>query len=385
MSVVNLLDHALDRGTTFVQFDTDCYRSILVTASRRPELADLGKLVDRVLKRMGEWFLVPDTICYQAAIRTWKHEAFNSKHDRMFQTQAVNRVIELLGEMDVAHNQSSTVLVRPTTSIYNDVLEALRVEGQRWEEAEKLLRKMEQSSSPEKPNAATYCLVLRLLKNRTMGDKLNRARDILDRFYRNIDGENCTHSRRDQVAVLNEFIEVCASANVQSDTEGMNLLGEVLDAVQVARSSHAITPDSSSFATLLKACQSLILSLPKRQKFAERVFDLCRDAGMVNKTVLLEFKKSVPSDRFIDIVVSSCRELEGNKAIPADWNRNAFGGKVCSSDGSRSPPLGADGEIIITKEMSDFRLRRLIDKRKRNSIRGGRLPKPPKFGTLKAL
>jgi hypothetical protein len=329
---------------------------------------------------MGEWFLVPDTICYEAAIRTWKHEVLNSKDDRMFQTQAINRVLELLGEMDVAHNQSSTVLVRPTTSIYNDVLEALTVEGQRWEEAEKLLFKMEQSLSSEKPNAATYCFVLRLLKNKTMGDKLNQARDVLDRFCRNMG-----QSSRDQVAVLNEFIEVCASAKVQSDAEGMKLLGQVLEAVQVARSSHGITPDSSSFASLLKACQSLILSLLTRQIFAERVFDLCRDAGMVNKTVLMEFTKSVPSDRFIDVVVSSCRELEGNKAIPAEWNRNAFGGKVCSADGSRSPPLGVDGEIIFTKEMSDFWLRRLLDKRKRNSIRGGRLPKPPKFGTLKAL
>lgn len=386
MSVMNLLDHALDRGTTFVQFDTDCYRSILVTASRRPELQDLGRLVDRVLKRMAEWFLVPDTVCYGSAIRTWKHEALNPNNDPIFQSQAVNRVLELLGEMDVAHNQSSTVLVRPTTSIYNDVLETLTVNEQRLEQAEKILLKMEQSSSAsEKPNEASYCLVLRMLKSSNIGDKVDRTNDILERFYRNAGESKSSHAPRDQVAVLNEFIEVCASANVKSDSEGMNLLREVLNAVQTARHSHAIIPDSNSFASLLKACQSLLLSLPTRQKFAERIFELCRDAGMVNKTVLVEFKRTVSSDRFIDIVVSSCRELEGKRAIPSEWNRNAFGGKVCSADGSRSPPLGTDGEVIVTKEMSDFRLRRLKDKRKRNSIRGGRLPKPPKFGTLDVL
>lgn len=381
MSVVNLLDHALDRGTTFVQFDTDCYRSILVTASRRPMLHNLGKLVDGVLKRMAEWFLVPDTACYGSAIRTWKNEAMNPNNDRVFQVQAVNRVLELLGEMDVAHNQSSTVLVQPTTSIYNDVLEAMTVDGQRFEQAEKLLLKMElASSSSEKPNEASYCFILRMLKNSNVTDKVDRAKDILDRFYKNAAG-----NKSSQVAVLNEFLEVCASANVKSDTEGINLLREALNAVQTARFSHGVVPDSNSFASLLKACQSLLLSLSMRHKFAERIFELCRDAGMVNKTVLVEFKKTVSSDLFIDIVVSSCRELEGNRVIPAEWNRNAFGGRVCSADGSRAPPLSADGELIVTKEMTDFRLRRLKDKRKRNSIRGGRLPKPPKFGALKVL
>lgn len=348
-------------------------------------LQDLGKLVDRVLKRMAEWFLVPDSTCYGAAIRTWKNEGLNPNNDQTVQIQAVNRVLELLEEMNVAHYQSSTVLVRPTTSIYNDVLDALVIDGQQLEQAEKILRKMELGAPLEQPNETSYCFVLRMLKSSDVADRVDRAKDILARFHRNAGGNHPSEGSRNQIGVLNEFIGVCASANVESDNEGIALLREALNAVQTARGSFAVLPDSENFASLLKACRSLILSPSTRQKFAERIFELCRDAGMVNQTVLSEFKRTVSSDLFIDIVVSSCMELDGKRVIPAEWNRNAFGRRIYSADGSRAPPLSPDGDLIVTKEMDDFRLRRIKDKRKRHSIRGGRLPKPPKFGTLKEM
>jgi hypothetical protein len=51
---------------------------------------------------------------------------------------------------------------------------------------------------------------------------------------------------------------------------------------------------------------------------------------------------------------------------------NALGGKVKSADGRKTIPLGVDGLLKRTTAMKEFQMRRLLDHRNRDLLRGGR-------------
>ena len=60
-----------------VEIDVACYRSVLITASRRLDVPKLGIMVDQILATMKDKQMVPDADCYGAIIRTWKNCAIN--------------------------------------------------------------------------------------------------------------------------------------------------------------------------------------------------------------------------------------------------------------------------------------------------------------------
>lgn len=384
MSVLRLMDYAYEKGTTQVQADFDCFRYLLLTAAQRPLLPDLGPLVDDVLKRMATRFLVPDTECYGAAIRTWKNAALNPDLIA-FRDRSVKRTLELLAEIKVAQHQSATsVSVEPTTGIINDVIETLSVSSnpRRMEQAEQLLLEMEEAigndTTCSAPNAESYARVINVWKTCKSTDKVPRAKAILWRMEEKYNQLLSTQSGKsdDFVGVFNAFVRVCGSTRVKSEEKGSEIFREALIAVESIRTLKGLEPNAETYAALLEACENLLPLGRERQNVIEKVFRLCCNDGMVDENVLIQLRSAATQEQYSKLVNSVSEDVDGTKMVPEAWTFNALGGRVVTADGRRTKPLSVDGKLAVTAAMQEFRMRRMRDKRNRNLLRGGRLPRP---------
>lgn len=366
------------------QPDETCYRLVLQTAAQRPTLPDLGPLVvDDTLAKMRENYMVPDSECFSAAIRTWKNAALFQLDVSVTDQQAsVRRAKELLAEIKVAHNQSTLVSVSVTTDNINDVLEVLTVSThhRRIEQAEVLLAELEQGWLPGnelgiKPDADSYISTMRVWGTSESIDKVSKSRDILERAKDKLPATTGrSNAKNDRmVDVFDTFIDVCGSYRPTNDREGLRVLKECLDAVQMMRSLDNVKPHSSTYAALLRACAKLLpLGLERRTAVAT-IFNFCCDDGLVNENVLAHLRDSAPPDLFAELVLTSSETVEGTKVVPERWTRKALGGKVISVDGRKTTPLSVDGRLKSTLAMKEFKMRRLKDKRNQKLLRGGRL------------
>jgi hypothetical protein len=385
MSVLRLMDYALANGTTQVQPDYDCFRYLLLAATKRPLLPDLGSAADVVLSRMASRLMVPDTECYHAAIQTWTNAALNT--DLLESRNAsVKRVLELLSQMRVAHNQSSTVSVEPTTQIINKVLEVLSVSShpRRMEQAELLLLEMEAALRGDtigpKPNAQTYTLVINIWRGSMSAEMVPRARAILRRMEKIFEQLPKGADKHDEiVGTFNAFIRVCAATEVKNADRGKEVLKDALAAFESLLTLEGFEPNAATYSNLLVACGSLVAPGRDRQMVIDKVFRICCDAGMVDDDVLLQLRAYATPEHFSKLVVAASEDFEGTRLVPESWTTNALGGRVVSADGRRTKPLSIDGKLTVTTAMQDFQMRRMTDKRNRNLLRGGRQSKPYKF------
>lgn len=240
-SVLKLMGYAYEKGITQLQPDEACYRYVLLSAARRPELQDLGLMVDSILTQMKERFMVPDSTCYGAAIRTWKHCALNADLAE-FREKSMRRTLDLLAEMKVANNRTVSSSVAASTRHINDVIEALSVseDPYKTEQAEALFQEMEQAITGERngptPNADSYRLVLEVWASSDSIEKVPRAKSILWHMKNNY---NVLFAKKEKeggiVAVFNSFVRVCGSANVRDEEEGLQVFKEALAAIEMMR------------------------------------------------------------------------------------------------------------------------------------------------------
>jgi hypothetical protein len=368
------------------QPDERCHRLVLQTAAKRPLLPDLGPLVvDDTLKRMRENFMVPDSRCYSAAIRTWKNSALHQPDvSAADQQTSVRRALELLAEMDQAHNQSTSVSVVISTGNINDVLEVLSVSThqRRTEQAEELLAKLERGWSTANsiliPNTESYTRTMRVWGSSDSPEKVSRAREVLRRAMDN-HGKFIEAGERKakMISIFNTYIDVCGSYRPRTEQEGQAVFRDSLDAIQLMRSIDNLYPNPETYATLLTVCAKLLPQGKERSVTIETIFKLCCQDGMVDDKVLNLLRAMASSDQFATLVLSSSETVEGTKVVPEEWTRKALGGKVVSIDGRKTTPLSVDGQLKTTMAMKDFQMRRLRDKRNQNLLRSGRL-RPPK-------
>lgn len=379
------MESAYKKGVTMIQPDETCYRYLLQAASHRPLLPDLGALVDAALARMRTNYMIPDSKCFTAAIRTWKNAAVHQP-DASPQTReaSIRRAMELLAEMEVSDHQSTSVSVVLSTENVNDILEALTVSRnyKRMEQAERLLSRMEKALVDGKshlaPNAASYIHVLRVWSTHESIEKVAKAKVILLRMQEHFAAISRQHKKNETglVDVFNEYIHVCGSYRASSDKQGMQVLREALSAIEMLQKLGSLRPNSATYAALLDACGNLLSVGKERQLVVERIFALCCDDGMVDSNVLQRMRAVATTEQYSNIVVAPSENVEGMRVVPEAWTANAHGGRVSSVDGRRISQLSVDGTPALTASMSEFKMRRLRDKRNRNLLRGGRLRKP---------
>ena len=369
-----------------IQPDETCYRYLLQTASHRPHLPRLGSLVDHVLTRMRTNYFVPDSKCFTAAIRTWKNAALHEPNvPSQIQEASIRRAMELLTEMEIADQQSTSVSVEVSTENVNDVLEALTVSRnyKRMEQAEHLLSRMEQALADGKthlaPNAESYIQVLRVWSTHGSIEKVAKAKLILLRMQDHFAAISGLHQQKKTtllVDVFNEYIRVCGSFKAPSDKEGMQVLREALSAIEMLKSLGSLRANPATYAALLDACGNLLSVGKERQVVVERIFTLCCKDGMVDGTVLQHMRAVASTDQYSVLVDAASETVDGMRVVPETWTANALGGRVASVGGRRISQLSVDGTPAQTASMSEYKMRRLRDKRNRNLLRGGRLKKP---------
>jgi hypothetical protein len=399
------MDRVFKKGVTMLQPDTTCYRYVIETAANRPHRPDLGPLVDDTLQMMRDRFIVPDTGCYTAAIRTWKNAAVHqSDVSSKNQQISVSRAIELLTEMDVAHNQSTLVSISVSTENVNDVLEALTVSTHpsRTSVVEDLLSKLERqsttgssdaSASMLQPTNDSYVYALRVWSSVESIEKIAKGKAILWRVKDNYaalssQSVNSTRKRDRTVEIFNEFVKLCGSYRSQSNKEGLQVLGEALDSIRVMRSLGERTdsqvstrpqlmPNSTTYSSLLSAVSNLLTLGVERRISVENIFKMCCNDGMVDQNVLMCLREAASDEQFANLVDAHSETVEGSKVVPEAWTQNALGRRIVSVDGRKTTPLGVDGQFKTTIGMKEFQMRRLRDHRNRNLFQGGRL-RPPR-------
>ncbi|EEC50514.1 predicted protein [Phaeodactylum tricornutum CCAP 1055/1] len=363
-SVLQLMDYAYNNGITFLQPDITCYRCVLVTAARRRSLPELGRLVDNLLMRMKERLMVPDTLCYQSAITTWKNVALNHEFPENVEL-GVRRTIELLTEMKLAESRSTLVSVKPSTINYNDVIEALTASShpRRIQQAQHLLSEMEseffkRGNNLLKPSANSYRLMIEVLNSVASVKRVVEAKAVVlkmsDKFDELFDASHMSRKENKAVVVatFNAFIRLCATTPVEAEDEGMRILREALAVVDKMRSHVVLEPNSATYAALLEACKDLLPIGPERRRLVEMVFRVCCDEGMVNHIVLKELRDAATSEQYTKMVVAYGEEMEGKRMVPEAWTIKALGDRVCTEDGRKAKPLGVD-EIYC--EVEDLR------------------------------
>lgn len=373
------MDSAYTKGVTEVQPDLPCFRYALCTAAQRPHLDDLGPMVDDILTRMKELYIVPDSDCYTSAIRTWKNAALNPNLEQ-YRDKSANRALELLAEMKIAHNQSQSTSVQTRTENINDVIEALSVSSnsRRIEQAERLLSMMEAELSKEAPydplpNAESYRLTLNVWRTSSAVDKVPRALAILWRMKNNYGALSGTSKKNDFVEAFNTFVAVCGSTRTRGEAEGMQVFREALAGIEGMKTLPGLRPNASSYSGLLTATRNLLPLGKERKRVVDQIFRLCCDDGMVDDNVLRELRITATDEQYARLVIGPSETIEGTKMVPETWTSNALGGRVITADGRKTTPLSIDGRLTVTIAMREFQMRRIRDKRNRNLLQGGRL------------
>jgi len=336
--------------------------------------------VDKTLARMRALYLVPDSKCFAAAIRTWKNVAVNEESvPRVMRELSVRRTMELLSEMETSDQQSSSVSVKISTEIINDVLEALTasLNPKRTKQAEDLLTRMEESSDIA-PNADSYIQVLRVWGTHESMEKVAKAKLILFRMQEHLTTDSIGQNKKQKVAVdaFNEYIRVCGSYVAPSDKEGMQVFREALATIAMMKHEGNLRPNSGTYTALLDASGELLSGTKERQSVVEKIFKLCCNDGMVDGKVLERMREVASEEQYTNLVVAFSNDIEGTKVVPEKWTAKALHGRGTSGESRKMTHLSVDGTVAETASLSEYKMRRLRSKRNKNLLQGGRLRKP---------
>lgn len=383
LSLWTLWQTSIEDGITDVKPSLAVYRSLLQTATKRPNQPDLGRrLVDVLLARMKDELIIPDTACYEAAICVWKNCALHPEvpEDRQF---CLRRTTTLLADLRNAHRRRSAdgTASGATTLALNHVMECLQISdhSQRAILAEGILKEMEenlmQGNQDAAPNPDSYRFVLDVYRTIESRDRIPQAKTLLWRCKDNLLKGNDTAAaiRKETVEVLNAFVLVCATTpKPVAREEGVLILREALYAVERFRADCNVRPNDTTYNNLLFAARGLLGNDQHRTKIVDQVFRLACQDGMVNDVLLQSLMEVTTPEQYQMLVVGSSETVEGFKVIPKSWSRNILGGRVVSSDGRRVKPVGIDGRLTETKAMKEFKMRRLRDKRNKKLLQGGR-------------
>lgn len=381
LSLWTLWQNSIDEGITTVRPSLDVYRSLLLTATTRPNQPDLGhRVVNVLLSRMKEELIIPDTACYEYAICVWKNCALHPEvpDDRQY---CLRRITTLLEDLRSAHLRTvADGTSGVTTKALNYVLESLQVSehSQRGALAEALLKEMEESlingTQEAAPNPDSYRFVIDVYRSIPTRKRIPLAKTVLLRCKDNVlQGDVHPAIRKSAVDVLSSFVHVCATTpQPVASAEGVSILREALQAVERFRAECGLKPNQMTYTYLLQAARELVRDESTRAKIVDQVFKLSCQDGMVDDVLLQQFMEVTTPTQYQQLVILPGEDVEGVKVLPQSWSRNALGGRVVSADGRRVRPVTVDGRLTETKAMQEFKMRRLRDKRNQKLLRGGR-------------
>jgi hypothetical protein len=387
-TVLGIMDNTYRDGYSALRPDEVCYRDALLTMSRRVNVPEVGELADKALSAMKERAMVPDSVCYGAAILAWKNVATSREtEDREL---AAKRAIELLREMTQAYYRTTKVAVKPTTENYNHVLEALTVSksSKAVETAETLLTAMEEAEHGEElnvdkefgseqatlhPDAESFKLVLDIWRNSKSVSKVPGAAKILDQMKERHSKLLRYGSSEDSLTdVFSAFIRVCANPSVKDEADRMKVMKIVLKSVEDMRKLD-LQPNAKTYTSLLEACNHLLPEGNDRQLVLENLFQKCCQDGYVDQHVLEQFQSTASTYLYSKLVVSHSQEVENMKVVPESWTRNIKEYLVNTKEGRKVLPLSIEGKFTFTVAAGEYKMRKLRRRGNQRMLQGGRM------------
>lgn len=362
---------------------------------------EIGDLVDQTLAEMKrERMFIPNTECYAAAIVAWKHVAM--ARDCEDRERAIQRAYDLLQEMVGAFHRTTTVTIRPETEHYNHVLEALTVSktAKATHRAETLLKALEQSSDQvalvrqqgeeeeedmapaQDPkgsygtmdlvaNADSYRYTLLVWRNSKSPHKVQEAQKILDRFKERSNQIQSVSTEQSMVEAMSAFISVCAKT-VATESDAMEVMLTALRTMEAMRVM-GLTPNSTSYASILEACDHLVQDSYDRQRILENIFVRACEEGFVDRVVLQNFKAAASTYLYTKLVVAPSQEVEHVKVVPDSWTRNVHGFSANMKGGRKVLPLTIEGKFTFTKAAAEYKMRKLRKQSNKRMLQGGRM------------
>ena len=255
LNVLRLMEEAYIDRLSELRADIRIYRSILKAFARSPSSPNLGLDVDRLLTKIWDRNLVPDTDCFSYAINTFANCAL---HKDLTESPwpLASRAHQLLLEMVRAVQKSETVQV--STDNYNTVLTAFTAAPEfSSDPALELLDKMEDNLSMARPNAATYALVVNILaKSPTVKDKVTLSQQVIQRGQREFERGNET--AKPDLFIYNAFIRACAASTSDTASQREATLRLALQTLPRDIRGNNLKPDPETFLCLLEASSSLL-------------------------------------------------------------------------------------------------------------------------------
>ena len=281
-------------------------------------------------------------------------------------------------------------MVKPTTAHFNDVLEALSASYRAISRdiATALVDVMENSIGEEsenalseiRPNSDTYKWLLLVHANSRKQDKVESAKQVLERVKANLAtvAENSAKLEDALVGVYNSFVQVCASVKTDKigGEERVNepeVLQSALEAVAELRSLYGLSPNSETYSNLLKVCETQLELGSERSRITEEIFQSCCEEGLVDTIVLKALKGAASDEQYSELVLSHSTSVEGTRMVPEEWTSKVGVNRVITADGRKAVPLSVDGRYTTTKAMKEFKMRKLRSRVNQRVLQGGRL------------
>jgi hypothetical protein len=387
--ILNKMESLFKYEQTEVRPNLECYKLVLCAISncKPPHIQGMGDDAERILSRIEENGLTPDSECYSYLIKTWssvaQHNELTAEEIYSFASKANN----VLDKMTQMYLKSGTVLIRPTTVDYDNVLCAwskCQLNGVA-EKVEKLLNNMEQLNDDGDmcvlPSKNSYLYAIKSWKNSPNTSKqIHGAMKVMKRFkaqYTSKGNSNCKPS----VDCFNAVISVCGSRNLQTASDEVKRQGLkcLLDMMHEMRNLDQYDghPESSTYNLLLEAFSVLLIKGSKEyQRAVESAFTMCRKEGLVDDKVLKTFHRVAPYESYRKLVLSAAYPriksdgtVSDDMLLPDEWSKN-----TTRLDKSWNAPLSLDGRLVYDrcKTVSVHKNKKLRKRVNQSILRGGR-------------
>jgi len=366
---------------TEVKPNAECYKYVLkaISGSRPKFMTDMGELVEILLSDMEKNGLTPDSECFSYAIRTCCKEAhYNSSPPQEVYDDAL-RAHSILEQMENMYYRSGSVVIRPTSYDYNNVIKAwsMCTINDAAERAETLLTKMENKYNDGDallmPTKESYVNVITACwQYPTPQMQIDKTMSIFERML--LQYKNGNHSCKPCVESYNRVISVCSSNNFidASDEDKSKSLKCVLDMVNRMRQSNEVELNSKTYHLLLVAFGTLLeKDSQELAKSVESIFSKCCSEGLVNNKVLRSFKRLAPNDVYRRcVLLNAVRDFASSDGLylPLEWTRYV--------DGNRPiVPFTMEGNSMHKQyhAVQEHKMRRLRKRKNQQLLRGGRM------------
>ena len=370
---------------TSIKPDVDCYRFVLkaFSASKAQYVTRLGEEGERILARMEENGLIPDSDCFSYVIQTWCNSACRNELTEEEISHDALRAHKLLDQKLKMRLRSGIIEINTTRTDYNNVMRAWShsSSSEANEHIMNLLSSMERlygnGDENMKPNFESYLHTINIMhQQEIVSDPTPKVFEILDRMKQQYEKGN--EQSMPHIQCYNAAIGALGTHKMKEADADIkrNALSGVIRLIKKVKDSTIVVANSFTYRFALESLSNL---MDKRSveyiRVIDSLFNRCCDEGVVDDTVIKAFHRASPHDLYRKLVLSAASmdtEMDGTIIsetlfLPEEWTRNIDGFK-------QRIPLDVDGRFVRSRSVTvaKRKMRRLRRKERQVMLQGGR-------------